>query len=101
VLAGKFGDSLAEVKNEIVAVADDLEFLGQWLTLVKANRVGRSAGAYQTHSVLRSIWPVGTSLLTPEQGQDFQHHARCLREGVDSGLPETAWKCRQKHTRNR
>jgi hypothetical protein len=27
-------------------------------------------------------------LLTPEQGQDFQHHARCLRKGVDSGLPE-------------
>ena len=56
------------------------------LTLLKTNRVGRSAEAYQTRSALRSIWPASGNLLTPEQGQDFQHHARCLREGVDSGF---------------
>jgi hypothetical protein len=61
---------------------------------------GAFGRAYQTHSVLRSIWPTGAKPLTPEQGQDFQHHARCLREGVDSGLPENGiWKCRQKQPR--
>ena len=99
VLAGKFADPLAQIENQVVGVADDLEFLGQCLPW-QNEPSGAFGRAYQTHSVLRSIWPASRNLLTPEQGQDFQHHARCLREGFDSGFAGLgSRKCRQKQTR--
>jgi len=48
-------------------------------------RAGRSAGAYQTHPANVSVWPPALKPATPGPGQDLRHHARPVRERVDSG----------------
>ena len=59
VVTGKLADATGEVEGQVVAVADDLEFLGHPSSR-QNGRAGRSARAYQTRPAHLSVWPTRT-----------------------------------------